>query len=113
MAYTVTLLPGDGIGPEVTQAARRCIEATGVCIDWDIQIAGQTALEKTGELIPEAVIHSIRKNRVALKGPMTTPIGTGFRSVNVALRQALQLYACVRPAKTIQESKAPIKILTL
>ena len=100
MAHTVTFIPGDGIGPEVSDAARRCVEATGVGIKWDVQIAGQTALEKLGELIPAACIESVRKNTVALKGPMTTPVGKGFRSVNVALRHALDLYACVRPAKS-------------
>ncbi len=98
--HKITLIPGDGIGPEVTEAARRCIEATGVKIIWDEVLAGQMAQEKTGELLPKAVLQSIRKNKVALKGPIITPIGEGFRSVNVAIRQALNLYACVRPAKS-------------
>ena len=98
--HKITLIPGDGIGPEVTLAARRCIEATGVKIEWEEVIAGQNALEKHGELLPENVLSSIRKNKVALKGPIVTPIGTGFRSVNVAIRHALDLYACVRPAKS-------------
>jgi len=96
----VTLIPGDGIGPEVTYAAVRCIEATGVKIEWEEVLAGQRALEQTGELLPANVLESIRTNKVALKGPIVTPIGTGFRSVNVAIRQALDLFACLRPAKT-------------
>jgi isocitrate dehydrogenase (NAD+) len=113
MAYTVTLIPGDGIGPEVSEATRRCVEATGVNIEWDVQIAGQTALDKVGELIPASVINSVKKNRVVLKGPMTTPIGKGFRSVNVALRHALDLFACVRPAKTYAGVKSPYKDIDL
>ncbi|MDD5254758.1 MAG: isocitrate/isopropylmalate dehydrogenase family protein [Candidatus Omnitrophica bacterium] len=100
--YTATLIPGDGIGPEVTEAARRCIEATGVAINWEEALAGQTSLDKNGSLLPDATIDSIRRNKVALKGPIITPIGGGFRSVNVAIRQALDLYACVRPAKSYQ-----------
>ena len=100
MKHKVTLIPGDGIGPEVTQAARRCIEATGAKIEWEEVIAGSEAQEKYGQLLPENVLESIRKNKVALKGPIVTPIGEGFRSVNVAIRQELDLYACVRPAKS-------------
>lgn len=100
MAYTVTLIPGDGIGPELTEATRRTIDATGVEINWEVREAGIPALEKYGELLPQDTLDSIRKNKVALKGPLTTPIGTGFRSVNVALRQILDLYANLRPAKT-------------
>jgi len=100
MTHRITLIPGDGIGPEVTEAARRCIEATGVKILWDEAIAGQAAKDKCGEILPKNVLESIKKNRVALKGPIITPIGEGFRSVNVAIRQALDLYACVRPAKS-------------
>jgi len=100
MAYKITLIPGDGIGPEVIQAAKRCIEATGVKIEWDEVIAGQVAQEKYGEVLPKNVLESIKKNKVCLKGPIITPIGEGFRSVNVAIRQALDLYACVRPAKS-------------
>ena len=96
----VTFIPGDGIGPEVAMAARRCIDATGVKIEWEEVVAGQKAFEISGELLPINVLDSIRRNKVALKGPMTTPIGTGFRLVNVALRQALDLYACVRPARS-------------
>jgi isocitrate dehydrogenase (NAD+) len=100
MAYRVTLIPGDGTGPEITDATRRVLEATGVPFEWEVMEAGIPALEATGELLPEAVLDSIRRNKVALKGPLTTPIGHGFRSVNVALRKALDLYACVRPCKT-------------
>ncbi|PIP18634.1 MAG: isocitrate dehydrogenase, partial [Candidatus Omnitrophica bacterium CG23_combo_of_CG06-09_8_20_14_all_41_10] len=88
MAHKITLIPGDGIGPEVTFAAKRCIEATGVKIEWDEVLAGSDALKATGELLPQGVLDSIKKNRVALKGPIITPIGEGFRSVNVAIRQA-------------------------
>ena len=100
MAYRVTLIPGDGTGPEIAEAARRAIEATGVAIEWDVQQAGMDQIEKSGTPLPDAVLDSIRRNGVALKGPITTPIGEGFRSVNVALRQMLDLYACVRPCKT-------------
>jgi isocitrate dehydrogenase (NAD+) len=99
MAYRVTLIPGDGIGPEVTEATRRVIDATGVQIDWEVQEAGSDVMDKYGTPLPDQVIESIRRNKVALKGPITTPIGTGFRSVNVALRAALDLYANLRPAK--------------
>lgn len=97
--YNVTLIPGDGTGPEIAEAARRCIDATGVKIAWDVQECGIEVIEKEGK-VPERVLESIRKNKVALKGPITTPIGKGFRSVNVYLRQALNLFACVRPCKS-------------
>jgi len=100
MTHKITLIPGDGIGREVSQAAVRCIDATGVDIKWEEVLAGAETLEKTGEILPQGVLDSIRRNKVALKGPITTPIGTGFRSVNVAIRQALELFACVRPAKS-------------
>ncbi|MBV9278684.1 MAG: isocitrate/isopropylmalate dehydrogenase family protein [Chloroflexi bacterium] len=99
MAHRVTLIPGDGIGPEVTEAARRVIEASGVSIEWEIQEAGSDVMEKYGTPLPDQVIESARRNKVALKGPITTPIGTGFRSVNVALRAALDLYVNLRPAR--------------
>jgi isocitrate dehydrogenase (NAD+) len=102
MAYQVTLIPGDGIGPEVSEATRRVLEATGVGFEWDVQEAGVGALEKSGDVLPATVLESIRKNNIALKGPLTTPLGTGFRSVNVALRHELQLYANLRPARTFQ-----------
>ena len=97
--YTITLIPGDGVGPEVIDAARRCIEATGVPIEWEIKEAGAEAIEKYGTPLPGEVLDSIRKHKVALKGPITTPVGSGFRSVNVALRKELDLYACLRPYK--------------
>ena len=97
MKHTITLIPGDGIGPEVVEAARRCLEATGVEFQWEVADVGATALEKEGNLLPPRLFQSIRKNKVALKGPATTPVGTGFRSVNVALRKELDLYACLRP----------------
>src|SRR3989338_2215370 len=111
--HKITLIPGDGIGPEVTDAAKMCIEATGVKIDWEEVIAGVSAKEKYGELLPENVIESIKRNKVALKGPIVTPIGEGFRSVNVAIRHALDLYACVRPAKTYPGVKSFYKDIDL
>jgi isocitrate dehydrogenase (NAD+) len=102
MSYRVTLIPGDGIGPEVSAAARRVLEATGVSFEWDVQIAGAEALEKHGALLPKALLDSVRANKTALKGPITTPVGSGFRSVNVALRKALDLYANVRPARSLK-----------
>ncbi|MCC6729715.1 MAG: isocitrate/isopropylmalate dehydrogenase family protein [Chthonomonadales bacterium] len=99
MAHQVTLVPGDGTGPELVAAARRVLEATGVAFDWDVQDAGIDVMDKHGTPLPPAVLESIRRTRVALKGPITTPIGTGFRSVNVALRKELDLYACLRPCK--------------
>ena len=101
MKHTITLIPGDGIGPEIIAATVRTIEATGVEIEWETQIIGAYALEKYGETIPEATIESIKRNKVALKGPLATPIGKGFTSVNVGLRKALDLYANVRPIKAL------------
>ncbi|MFY9716403.1 MAG: isocitrate/isopropylmalate dehydrogenase family protein [Thermoplasmata archaeon] len=101
MTYRVTLIPGDGIGPEVTKAAQLVAAATGVAIEWETIDAGELAIQAHGTPLPDAVLDSIRKNRLALKGPITTPIGGGFRSVNVALRQQLDLYASVRPARAI------------
>ncbi|HZY93118.1 MAG TPA: isocitrate/isopropylmalate dehydrogenase family protein [Thermoplasmata archaeon] len=101
MSYRVTLIPGDGIGPEVTAAAQLVAEATGVTVEWDVVEAGEKAIKSSGTPLPGRVLDSIRENRVALKGPITTPIGSGFRSVNVALRQQLDLYASVRPARAI------------
>ncbi len=100
MSHAVTLIPGDGIGPEITEVAKQCIEATGVRINWEIHDAGEEAVKKFGTPLPDSLLESIRKNKVALKGPITTPVGTGFRSVNVALRKSLDLYACVRPCKS-------------
>jgi isocitrate dehydrogenase (NAD+) len=101
MAHTVTLIPGDGIGPEVTSAARTVAAATGVTIDWVVEDAGERGIAAAGTPLPDRVLESIRRTKVALKGPITTPIGGGFRSVNVALRQQLDLYASVRPARAI------------
>jgi isocitrate dehydrogenase (NAD+) len=100
LAYNITLIPGDGIGPEVIKAARIVLEASGVKINWEIVEAGEEVIQKFGTPLPNYVIDSIKKNKVALKGPITTPIGTGFRSVNVALRQTLELYANIRPVKS-------------
>ena len=101
MGYRVTLIPGDGIGPEVTRAACLVAEATGVSIEWETVEAGEPAIKAHGTPLPDAVLDSVRKNKLALKGPITTPIGSGFRSVNVALRQQLDLFASVRPARAI------------
>jgi len=98
--HRVTLIPGDGVGPEVSEATRRVLEATGVEFDWDVQNAGLGVMEKYGTPMPEHVLESIRRNKVAIKGPLTTPIGKGIRSVNVALRKELDLYALVRPCKS-------------
>jgi isocitrate dehydrogenase (NAD+) len=100
MPYTVTLIPGDGIGPEVVTAARRVLEATGVEFNWEIAEVGAGVMSKFGTPLPDSALESIRKNKIALKGPVTTPVGTGFRSVNVALRKSLDLFACLRPCKT-------------
>jgi len=99
MAYKITLIPGDGTGPEISDATVRVVEATGVSIEWEIQEAGLDAAEKYGSVLPDQVLESVRRNKVAIKGPITTPRGGGFRSVNVALRKALDLYASLRPAK--------------
>ena len=100
MAYDVTLIPGDGIGPEVSGAMRRVLESTGIQFNWDVQEAGEAVLEREGELIPDRVLESIRRNGIGIKGPLTTPIGKGFRSANVALRKTLDLYANLRPSKS-------------
>ncbi|MBS1112866.1 MAG: isocitrate dehydrogenase [Nitrospirae bacterium] len=100
--YTITLIPGDGTGPEISEATRKVLEATGVPIQWDIQEAGLDVFEKEGTPLPTRVIDSIKKNKVAIKGPVTTPVGTGFRSVNVTLRQVLDLYCCLRPSRTFR-----------
>lgn len=113
MAHKVTLLPGDGIGPEVTDAMRLCVEATGVKIDWDVQQVGEFSIKTHGKPLTDEVLESIRRNRCAIKGPISTPIGKGFRSVNVQLRQALDLYACVRPCFYYEGTKTPIKNVNL
>jgi len=109
MQHRVTFIPGDGIGPEVAEATRRVLEATGVKFQWDTVIIGSQAQDKFGTPLPDQALQSIRKNKVAIKGPVTTPIGTGFRSVNVALRQTLDLYACLRPYKVYPGIKTPFK----
>jgi isocitrate dehydrogenase (NAD+) len=101
MAHRVTLIPGDGIGPELAEATRGVLEATGVAFEWEVVDAGEAVMERYGTPLPDHVLDSIRRNRVALKGPITTPVGEGFRSVNVTLRQALGLYANVRPARSM------------
>ena len=109
MKHGVTFIPGDGIGPDVAEATRRVLEATGVKFQWDTVIVGSQAQDKFGTPLPEQALQSIKKNKVAIKGPVTTPIGTGFRSVNVALRQALDLYACLRPYTTYPGLNTPFK----
>lgn len=100
MAYNVTLIPGDGIGTELAEATRRVLDATGIEFNWDVQPAGADIIEQEGTPLPDRVIESLQRNKVGIKGPLTTPIGTGFRSVNVGLRKALNLYASLRPCKT-------------
>jgi isocitrate dehydrogenase (NAD+) len=102
MTYTVTLIPGDGTGPELTQALETVIAATGVPIEWERRDAGVDVMEEYGTPLPEQVLESVRRNKVAIKGPITTPVGSGFRSVNVALRKELDLYACLRPAESLK-----------
>jgi isocitrate dehydrogenase (NAD+) len=102
MPQRVTLIPGDGIGPELAEATRRVLDASGVAFEWEVVEAGEAVMAEHGTPLPDSVIESIRRNRVAIKGPITTPVGEGFRSVNVALRQALNLYANVRPARSMK-----------
>ncbi|MEM2795996.1 MAG: isocitrate/isopropylmalate dehydrogenase family protein [Candidatus Hadarchaeales archaeon] len=111
--YRITLIPGDGVGPEVIDAARRCVEATGLDVEWEVVYAGAEIAEKMGTPLPDEVLESIKRNRVALKGPITTPVGEGFRSVNVAIRKALDLYACVRPCKLYPGVRSPFKDVDL
>jgi len=99
MTYKVTFIPGDGVGPELSEATRRVLEATGVAFDWDVQDAGADVVDTYGTPLPDHVLDSIRANKVAIKGPITTPVGGGFRSVNVAIRKELDLFACLRPCK--------------
>ena len=114
MAHTITLLPGDGIGPEVIGATVQVLEATGVAFDWERhEVVGTAAVEAHGTPLPDAILDSIRKNKVALKGPITTPVGKGFKSVNVTLRQRLDLYANVRPAKSLPGIQTPFDDLDL
>jgi len=111
--YTITLIPGDGIGPEISEAMKKVVEATGIKIQWEIQNAGEEVYLKEGNPLPERVIESIKKNKIAIKGPITTPVGTGFRSVNVSLRQSLDLYACVRPCKSFKGAKTKYENIDL
>jgi len=111
--YKITLIPGDGIGPEITEVTKKCIEATGVKIEWEQCEAGIPAIEKFKDPLPRETIESIRKNKICLKGPITTPVGTGYRSINVALRQIFNLYACVRPFKVYQGARTFYKDIDL
>src|SRR5436190_5368419 len=101
MKHTITLIPGDGIGPEIASNVVRIIEASGVDVEWETHYAGAQALEKFGETLPQALLDSILRNKVALKGPITTPVGKGFTSVNVGLRKTLDLYANMRPVRAL------------
>jgi isocitrate dehydrogenase (NAD+) len=107
MTHLVTLIPGDGIGPEVAEATRRVLDAAGVGIEWVVQHAGAEVLEREGTTLPDHVLEQIRRSRIAIKGPITTPVGTGFRSVNVALRQELDLFAAVRPSRSLPGVPTP------
>jgi isocitrate dehydrogenase (NAD+) len=107
MHYRFTLIPGDGIGPEVTDAVVAVIEATGATIDWEVMAAGAAVADEKGTPLPDDVLDSIRRNRIALKGPVTTPVGRGFTSVNVTLRKKLNLYACLRPVKSFRGLSTP------
>ncbi|MBI4974523.1 MAG: isocitrate/isopropylmalate dehydrogenase family protein [Candidatus Omnitrophica bacterium] len=111
--YKITLIPGDGVGPELTDSAKRCLEALDIKIEWDIVEAGESAIEKYKTPLPERVLSSIKKNGLALKGPITTPVGTGYRSVNVELRKALDLYACLRPCKSYKGVRSRYKDIDL
>ena len=102
MPHRITLIPGDGIGPELAEATTRVLDATGIAFEWETQEAGEATIAAEGTPLPERVLESIRRNKIALKGPITTPVGSGFRSVNVGLRQALNLYANLRPARSIK-----------
>ena len=104
--HTVTVIPGDGVGPEVVSAMRRCVDATGVAIRWEEAQAGAACIERFSTPLPEETLESIRRNRVAIKGPVTTPVGSGFRSVNVAIRKALDLYVCLRPCRYYEGVKS-------
>lgn len=113
MAYNVTLIRGDGIGPEVTEAAKRVVDSSGININWEIVDAGEAVIKEFGTPLPDYVLESIKKNKIALKGPITTPVGKGFRSVNVTLRQALKLYANIRPIKTYEGIESRYKDVDL
>ncbi len=109
----VTLIPGDGVGPSLVEVAVAVIEAAGASIEWDVMQAGEAVMDKYGTPLPSEVLENIRENKIAYKGPITTPVGSGFRSVNVALRKELELYACVRPAFYIEGVKSPYKDIDL
>jgi isocitrate dehydrogenase (NAD+) len=113
MSYKITLIPGDGTGPEIAESTKKVLDATGVKIDWETVEAGSDIMEKYGTPLPENVLKSIRKNKIAIKGPITTPIGSGFRSVNVALRKELDLYACLRPCKSYEGVKSKYENIDL
>src|SRR5262245_35529444 len=113
MTHRVTLIPGDSIGPEISKATQRVIDATGVAIEWDVAEAGEAMIARTGNPLPNEVIESVKQNKVAIKGPITTPVGKGFRSVNVGLRKALDLYANVRPCKTREGVRSLYKNIDL
>ncbi len=105
MAHDVTLITGDGTGPELSEAARKCVDATGVKINWDVQEAGIDVMARTGTPIPDSTIASVRRTKCALKAPITTPVGSGFRSINVYLRQELGLFACIRPCNSAHHER--------
>src|SRR5438105_1439780 len=109
MRHTVTFIPGDGTGPEIAESCRIALEATGVEFDWDVQEAGIDVYEKEKTPLPKRVLESLAKNKVGIKGPITTPVGTGFRSVNVAMRKELDLYACLRPCKSYEGVRSRYK----
>lgn len=113
MKHKVTLIPGDGTGPEISEATVKVVEATGVDIEWDIVNAGADVYEREGTVLPQKVLDSLNKNKVGIKGPITTPVGTGFRSVNVAMRKLFDLYACVRPCKSYAGVKSKYKDIDL
>ena len=113
MARTVTLIPGDGTGPEVTDSVKEVFEALGVDVEWEVAEAGETVMEEEGTPLPESVLDSIRRNKVGLKGPLTTPVGAGFRSVNVALRKELDLFANVRPSLSLPGIEGPFEDIDL
>ncbi|MEI7904960.1 MAG: isocitrate/isopropylmalate family dehydrogenase, partial [Candidatus Firestonebacteria bacterium] len=113
MNYRITLIKGDGIGPELAEVAKKCVEATGINVSWEEVEAGVDVMAKEGTPLPDRTIESVKKNKLALKAPVTTPIGTGFRSVNVALRQVLGLYACVRPCKSYEGVRSKYKDIDL
>ncbi len=113
MKHIITLIPGDGTGPEISEATVKVVEATGVDIEWDVNNAGAEVYEKEGTVLPENVLKSLRKNKVGIKGPITTPVGKGFRSVNVAMRKIFNLYACIRPCKSYPGVKSRYSNLDL